>query len=75
LDDLYHGNVVNCLNHLHLDPDRPYQPLAFVVVDTNVFISHLHYLTRLVEMLREVSAQLVIPWIVSQELDDLKVIL
>ncbi|KAI9597388.1 PIN domain-containing protein [Syncephalis fuscata] len=48
------------------------QVKSFVVVDTNVFISHLCYLTDLLESLRAMSAQLVVPWVVSQELDHLK---
>ncbi|RKP04817.1 hypothetical protein THASP1DRAFT_26605 [Thamnocephalis sphaerospora] len=40
-----------------------HKPRAFVVVDTNVLISHLCYLGELLDKLRSVPAQLIIPWI------------
>ncbi|KAI8053496.1 PIN domain-containing protein [Syncephalis plumigaleata] len=45
---------------------------AYIVVDTNVLISHLCYIKELLERVRAVSIRLIVPWIVAQELDSLK---
>ena len=61
--------------HTHTHTHTPPQEKLYVVLDTNVLVSHLQFLIELKDYaIKGVGRPiLVVPWIVMQELDSLKV--
>ncbi|XP_023222290.1 transcriptional protein SWT1-like [Centruroides sculpturatus] len=77
-DDVEMIDLTNFLNSESIQPMQTEEVSSshdlFIVVDTNIFLSHLKYVKCLIELqITEYGVPLVIiPWVVIQELDSLK---